>query len=148
GSGESYVGYGKATGFASPGGARPDAPSLYRAAPSLALNHWGLSGRWTMGEEFTTLTGAPGAIAFRFHARDLHLVMGPSAPDKPVRFRVRLDGAAPGGDHGTDIDAEGGGRLDQPRMYQLVRQSRPVADRTFEIDFQDPGARAYVFTFG
>ncbi len=148
GSGETYVGYGKATGFASPGGARPDAPSLYRAAPSLPLNHWSLAGRWTMGTEFTTLIAAPGAIAFRFHARDLHLVMGPGAAGKPVRFRVRLDGAAPGADHGADTDAEGRGRLDQPRMYQLVRQARPVADRTFEIEFQDPGARAYVFTFG
>jgi hypothetical protein len=101
-----------------------------------------------VGGEFAA-SARPGAvIAYRFHARDLNLVMAPPADGRPVRFRVRIDGAAPGADHGYDTDAEGWGRLDEPRLYQLVRQAGPVSDRTVEIEFQDPGARAYSFTFG
>lgn len=145
---ETYVGYAKAVGFASQDRFAQDEPQFYRAPDRLALNRWSLAGTWTVGGEFATLAKGAGTLAYRFHARDLNLVMGPGADGKPVRFRVRIDGAAPGADHGFDVDAEGVGRVQQPRMYQLVRQSRPVADRTFEIEFLDPGVRAYVFTFG
>jgi thiol-disulfide isomerase/thioredoxin len=145
---ETYVGYAKAVGFEPDGGLRQDVTAPYQAPARLPLNHWSLSGQWKAAGEFTALVGASGAIAYRFHARDLNLVLAPPADGHFVRFRVRIDGAAPGADHGFDTDVEGRGRLDFPRLYQLVRQSRPVADRTFEIEFQDPGARAYVFTFG
>ena len=147
-SGETYVGYAKATGFRSEGGLVRDKPRLYRAPGQLAKNTWSLTGAWRAGDEFATLTGATGAIAYRFHARDLNLVMAPPPDGRTIRFRVRIDGQAPGPDHGFDTDAEGWGRLDAPRMYQLVRQTGSVRDRTFEIQFLDPGARAYVFTFG
>jgi hypothetical protein len=112
------------------------------------LNHWSLAGDWIEGRESITLAKAGGKIGYRFHARDLHLVMGPGSPGAPVAFRVRLDGAAPGAAHGIDIDAEGAGRIVQPRLYQLIRQPDSIADRQFEIEFLDPGAEAYVFTFG
>jgi hypothetical protein len=114
----------------------------------LTPNHWALSGDWTMESGFAAPDAAGGSIAYRFHARDLHLVMGSPDPTKSVRFRVKLDGALPGTDHGLDIDAEGLGSVQEPRLYQLVRQSRPITDRTFEIEFFDAGSRAYVFTFG
>jgi thiol-disulfide isomerase/thioredoxin len=145
---ETYIGYSHASNFASPGGAKRDVPSLYRAAPALSLNRWSLDGAWTIGGEFATLDDASGSIAYRFHARDLHLVLGPAAQDHPVRFRVSIDGAAPGADHGADVDAEGWGTVRDDRLYQLVRQAGPVTDRTFEITFSDPGVRAYTFTFG
>lgn len=148
GSGESYVGYRQADAFASPGGQRQDVQAVYRTPDRLPLNRWALSGGWIIGEEFATLASPTGAITHRFHARDLHMVLAPSTADRPVRFRVKIDGAAPGGDHGWDVAPDGTGMLRQPRMYQLVRQARPVADRTFEITFLDPGARAYAFTFG
>ena len=147
-SGETYVGYAKADGFASPGGLGRDEARVYRAPAGLSRNRWSLAGDWTVGEESAALTGPSGAVAYRFHARDLNLVMAPPPDGRSVRFRVRLDGADPGADHGFDTDAQGWGRLDEPRMYQLVRQSRAVADRTFEIEFSGSGARAYVFTFG
>ena len=115
---------------------------------SLRRNHWLLSGDWTIREQGAVLNDAHGGIAFRFHARDLHLVMGASSPGQPVRFRVKLDGRAPGDSHGVDTDANGAGTVTEPRLYQLVRQTRPMMDRTFEIEFLDPGVRAYVFTFG
>jgi thiol-disulfide isomerase/thioredoxin len=145
---ETYVGYAKASNFASPGGSLEGVAKLYRAAPTLRLNHWGLAGLWSVAGEFATLNEASGSISLRFHARDLHLVLGPSSQGQPVRFRVKLDGVSPGADHGVDIDAEGWGQVQEPRLYQLVRQARPVADRIFEIEFLDPGVRAYVFTFG
>ena len=145
---ETYVGYAKATGFASPGGIVQSTSNRYRAARALPLNHWSLAGVWSVGGEFATLDEASGGIAFRFHARDLHLVMGASSPGQPVRFRVKLDGRAPGDSHGVDTDANGAGTVTEPRLYQLVRQTRPMMDRTFEIEFLDPGVRAYVFTFG
>ena len=145
---ETYVGFAKATGFASPGGLAHAQARLYRPPASLSLNSWSMTGGWTVGDEFATLTGTSGAIAYRFHARDLNLVMASPPDSRAVRFRVRVDGADPGADHGFDTDAQGRGRLQEPRMYQLVRQTRAVADRTFEIEFMDRGARAYVFTFG
>jgi cytochrome c biogenesis protein CcdA/thiol-disulfide isomerase/thioredoxin len=147
-SSETYVGYAQARNFASPGGAVEDAPSLYRTVPALALNRWSLAGVWTIGGEFATLNDTSGSITYRFHARDLHLVLAPPSQDQPVRFRVKIDGAAPGADHGFDVDPEGWGSIDAPRLYQLVRQAGPVADRIFEIEFFDAGVRAYAFTFG
>jgi thiol-disulfide isomerase/thioredoxin len=148
GSEETYIGYAKASGLRSQDGVARDKPRLYRPPDRLSLNTWSLRGAWTVGDEFATLGGSSGAIAYRFHARDLHLVMGPSAAGRSIRFRVRLDGADPGADHGFDTDAQGWGSLKEPRMHQLVRQTRGVTDKTFEIQFLDPGARAYVFTFG
>ena len=147
GSPETYVGYRKARNFASRGGVREDAPTLYRPLPMLPLNWWSLAGVWTIGGEFATLGDSRGSISYRFHARDVNLVL--TAPEgRPVRFRVKIDGAPPGADHGVDVDAEGAGSVQDPRLYQLVRQKRPVEDRTIEIEFLDPGVRAYVFTFG
>jgi thiol-disulfide isomerase/thioredoxin len=113
----------------------------------LRLNQWGLAGEWTFGAEKVTLEGANGSIAFRFHARDVHLVLSRNASD-PIPFRVLLDGDAPGHAHGIDIDEDGGGVLDEGRLYQLVRQREPVRERTLEITFAECGAEAYVFTFG
>ena len=118
------------------------------AGADLRLNEWGLSGDWTIGEERADLDRAGGAIAYRFHARDLHLVLGPGADGKPVRFKVTIDGAAPGDGHGADADADGAGVVTGERLYQLVRQDGAVRDRLFEIEFLDPGVRAYAFTFG
>jgi len=145
---ETYVGYAKAGNFVSAEDVERDVDRLYTAALALRLDQWSLAGHWTVGAEFATLNAAPGAIRFKFHARDLNLVLAPSSPGKPVRFRVTIDGRAPGTDHGWDVDAEGRGGVRDPRMYQLVRQKGQVADRTFEIQFLDAGARAYVFTFG
>ncbi|WP_315834457.1 cytochrome c biogenesis protein DipZ [Bradyrhizobium prioriisuperbiae] len=147
-SGETYLGYNQATGFASPGGIRPGVASRYRAASSLPLNRWSLDGAWTIGGEFATLNDKGGSILHRFHARDLHLVLGPSARGQPVRFRVTIDGKPPGADHGTDIDADGFGSVKEERLYQLVRQAGQVTDRTFQIEFLDAGVHAYAFTFG
>jgi hypothetical protein len=148
GSGETYVGYAQARGFASPGGVREEVPTLYRPAPALPLNRWSLAGVWAVGGEYATLTGPDGSIAHRFHARDLHLVLAPPADGRPIRFRVTLDGAPPGADHGVDVDAEGWGRVQDGRLYQLIRQTGAIADRTFQIEFFDAGVRAYAFTFG
>jgi cytochrome c biogenesis protein CcdA/thiol-disulfide isomerase/thioredoxin len=143
---ETYVGYARAEGFASPGGLVRDRPAVY-ALPGLAANQWGLAGGWTVGPQQARLGRAGGRIAYRFHSRDLHLVLGGPA-GKPVRFRVTLDGAAPGADHGLDVDAGGSGIVNGQRLYQLIRQQGPVRDRLFTIEFLDPGAEAFAFTFG
>lgn len=127
------------------GSARGERRSEPRA-DGLALNQWALAGRWTVGEESAVLDAAPGSIAYRFEGRDLNLVLAPAG--SAVRFAVLLDGRPPGDDHGLDIDESGEGVVDEPRMYQLVRQRGPIRGRSFEIRFLDPGARAYVFTFG
>jgi cytochrome c biogenesis protein CcdA/thiol-disulfide isomerase/thioredoxin len=145
---ETYLGYQRAASFASPGGLTHDAPQLYRVPDSLNLNQWGLAGRWHDAAQIATLESPTGSIAFRFHARDLHLVLGPTANGKPIRFRVTLDGKAPGASHGTDTDAQGYGTVSENRLYQLIRQQDAVKDRTFRIDFLTPGVRAYSFTFG
>jgi cytochrome c biogenesis protein CcdA/thiol-disulfide isomerase/thioredoxin len=144
---ETYIGYERAENFVSPGGAVHDASHVY-AAGTPQLNQWGLDGAWTIGGESALLDRQAGAITYRFHARDLHLVLGPGPSGKPVRFRVTVDGAAPGPNHGTDTDAAGQGVVTEQRLYQLVRQSGPVADHTLEIQFLDPGVEAYSFTFG
>ena len=129
-SAETYIGYRRADGFRSPGGFADDRPKSYTLPASLELNEWGLLGRWTDDPEKAVLDAAPGKIEFRFLARDLHLVLGP-AGDKPVRFRVRLDGLAPGANHGVDTDAEGNGVIREQRLYQLIRQSSPVVAAHF-----------------
>jgi cytochrome c biogenesis protein CcdA/thiol-disulfide isomerase/thioredoxin len=147
-SGETYIGYAQGRGFASPGGVRQDVAASYRPASVLGTNRWSLSGTWTVGGEFATLNAAGGRIAYRFHARDLHLVLAPAAADQAIRFRVTLDGQPPGANHGTDVDAQGWGSVQDGRLYQLIRQSGPVGDRDFEIEFFGAGVRAYAFTFG
>ena len=113
-----------------------------------SLNQWGFGGVWKVGAESAVLQEGPGKIAFRFHCRDLHMVLAPPKGGKSVRFKVRLDGASPGDDHGVDSNADGAGEIRQPRMYQLIRQKRPIRTRTFEIEFLDSGVQAFSFTFG
>ena len=146
-SGETYLGYEQATNFSSPEGLQADAPQDYSISKP-GLNGWGLSGTWTVGKDQATLDQAGGGITYRFSARDLHLVLGPGDDAKPVRFQVKIDGKAPGADHGSDIDADGNGAVTATRLYQLVRQSGTVDARNFEIRFLDPGVQAYAFTFG
>ena len=145
---ENYLGYARTENFASRGGAEQDRLRDYAAPARLALNQWALSGAWTMGKQVTVLANPNGRIACRFHARDLHLVMGPSRPGSAVRFRVTLDGQAPGPAHGLDTDDGGNGTVVEQRLYQLIRQPKPIADRRFEIEFLDAGVEAFAFTFG
>jgi hypothetical protein len=148
-SAETYFGYAQARNFASPGGAKKDASSLYHTVTALPLGRWSLDGVWTIGSEFATLNSASGTMTYRFHARDLDLVLAPAAAQAhPIRFRVKIDGAPPGADFGADVDAEGWGSVQQARLYQVVRQTGAVTDRTFEIEFFDAGVRAYTVTFG
>ncbi|MFN3877861.1 MAG: cytochrome c biogenesis protein DipZ [Brevundimonas sp.] len=144
---ETYVGYARAENFRSPGGLANDVIKDYVTAP-LQLNGWTLSGRWRVTREHADLQTAGGRVAFRFKARDLHLVMGPSKTGEQPRFRILVDGAAPGPNAGSDIDAQGMGRIDGERLYQLVRQTGAVRERTFEIEFLDPGVQVFAFTFG
>jgi Thioredoxin like C-terminal domain len=145
---ENYVGYARTEGFASPGGAVLDQARMYQLPAMLRLNEWGLSGDWTMKTEATVLNNPSGRIAYRFHARDLHLVMGPAAPGALVRFRVLIDGQPPGATHGIDVDERGDGTVTEQRLYQLIRQPMPIGDRQFEIEFLAPGVEVYAFTFG
>ena len=145
---ENYTGYERTQNFASPGFAVVGKPHAYTAPAELRLNQWALSGDWTMEEQAATLNTSSGRVTCRFHARDLHLVMGAAAPGTSLRFRVLLDGQPPGTAHGIDVDGHGNGTVTQPRLYQLIRQPGPITDRTFEITFLDPGAQAYAFTFG
>ncbi|WP_010188233.1 redoxin domain-containing protein [Sphingomonas sp. PAMC 26605] len=148
GSPEAYIGYAKAVNFRSPGGISKDASTRYVSTPNLPLGGWDLAGNWTVGREFATLLGAVGTLRFRFHARDAHLVLGGAPDSRPVRFRVTIDGAAPGKSHGTDVNADGWGEVKEDRLYQLVRQSGEIHDKTITVEFSRPGVRAYVFTFG
>jgi len=148
GSPETYVGYHRAEHFASTEKIAQDSKRAYTPQPRLSLNQWALSGNWKVGEESAVLQTAPGKIIFRFHARDLHLVLGSAKDGKPVRFTVKLDGTAPGDDHGVDIDSNGSGTVQGHRLYQLIRQKGSVEDRTFEVEFLDPGVQAFAFTFG
>jgi thiol-disulfide isomerase/thioredoxin len=146
-SGESYLGTEKRKNFAS-GGGPEGKPHLYTVPADLRLNHWGLAGEWTVGRESAGSEKPKARIVYRFHARDVNLVMGPGVAGRPVRFRVLIDGHAPQNSHGTDVDAQGNGTVTEPRLYQLLRQPRPIVDRAFEIEFLDPGADALCFTFG
>lgn len=144
---ETYVGYEQAKDFISPGGLQHDRDHVY-STPNPRTNEWGLTGSWNVHSEYAAESHSEGGVVFRFHARDLHLVLGPSDDGKTVRFRVTIDGNAPGGSHGADVDADGNGVVSATRLYQLVRQSGAIRDRTFQIEFLDAGAKAYVFTFG
>jgi cytochrome c biogenesis protein CcdA/thiol-disulfide isomerase/thioredoxin len=144
---ETYVGYARAANFVSPGGAARDVAHDYSGEPK-DLNQWTLQGSWNVGREDATLNSQPGSIVYRFHARDLHLVLSPAPDGKPIRFRVTIDGKEPGDDHGTDTARDGSGTITSERLYQLVRQKGDIEDKTFAIEFLDPGVRAYAFTFG
>jgi len=145
---ETYAGYARTESFASPERMARDSQETYSLPARPALDQWGLGGSWNAGAERCTLESAPGKIVFRFHSRDLHMVLGPAKNGTPVRFKVTLNGAAPGGDHGSDSGADGTGEVREPRMYQLVRQKGPIQDATFEIEFLDPGVEVFSFTFG
>jgi thiol-disulfide isomerase/thioredoxin len=144
---ETYVGHGRAERFAT---RRPvhDKPGVFVVPDRIKLNEWGLAGNWTIERERSRLNAAPGRIAYRFHARDLNLVMGPPGGGGAVRFRLLVDGQPPGDSHGSDVDAQGFGSAKEQRLYQLVRQPGPITDRLFEIEFLDDGIEAFVFTFG
>jgi thiol-disulfide isomerase/thioredoxin len=144
---ETYLGYARTEHFASANGAAFDERHAYELPERLRLNHWGLAGDWTIGREKVMLEQAGGSIAYRFNARDAHLVLSAGAR-APIPFRVRVDGEAPGPSHGVDVDTDGAGLLDEGRLYQLVREHDAVRERTVEITFLGPGAEAYVFTFG
>jgi cytochrome c biogenesis protein CcdA/thiol-disulfide isomerase/thioredoxin len=145
---ETYIGYARQENYVSPEKIQRDIPGAYTAPGRLDVNDWALSGKWDVGSERAMLLAAPGKIVFRFHARDLHLVLGPGKDGKPVRFRILLDGAAPEGDHGVDVDGRGNGTVNGYRLYQLIRQKGKVEDRTFQIEFLDPDVQAFAFTFG
>jgi thiol-disulfide isomerase/thioredoxin len=145
---ETYIGYQQAERFVSSERVNHDHPRTYSPPLRLSLNEWGLEGPWNIDSRSGVLQALPGKIVFRFHSRDLHLVLGPSKDRKPIRFRVSLDGAGPGSDSGTDVTADGTGEVREYRLYQLIRQKGSVKDRTFEIEFLDPGVQAFSFTFG
>ena len=145
---ETYVGYQRAEHFVPETGLVPDKVATYNPPANLTLNDWSLGGQWAVGAERATASAPASRIVYRFHARDLHLVLGPGADGKPVRFNVSIDGQAPGDAHGVDVAADGSGRVTEQRLYQLVRQTDEVKDRTFTIEFLDPGVSAYAFTFG
>jgi len=145
---ETYLGYAQGQNFASRAGTGFGAPETYAVPEMLMLNHWALAGDWTIESGASVLNGDEGRIAFRFHARDVHLVMGPPGAGTSVPFRVLLDGQPPEDAHGLDVDGEGNGTLSQQRLHQLIRQPGPIVDRTFEIEFLGAGAEAYCFTFG
>jgi thiol-disulfide isomerase/thioredoxin len=146
-SGENYLGFERTENFKS-AGAAPDKQRIYSVPAKLELDQWALSGNWTIGKEAIVLNESGGSVVYRFHARDVHLVMGPAAPGVSVRFRVVVDGHPPGMAHGVDVDDQGNGTVKEPRMYQLVRQPAPIFDRQFEIQFLDAGVEGYSFTFG
>jgi hypothetical protein len=145
---ETYIGYRRAEHFGSIEGMAQDSPKHYAPLPRLSLNQWGLAGNWKVGAESAVLQTARGTIVFRFHARDLHLVLGPAKDASPVRFTVKIDGTPPGEDHGSDADVNGTGTVREHRLYQLIRQKGTVEDRTFEMEFLDPGVQLFAFTFG
>jgi thiol-disulfide isomerase/thioredoxin len=144
---ETYVGSARTENFSSPGGLK-NGKRTYSAPLQLPPNGWALTGDWTVGSEAAKLDASNGRIVYRFHARDLHLVMGPRVREEPVPFRILLDGKPPGTSHGADVDAQGNGILVEHRLYQLVRQTLPVVDRQFQIEFLAPGAEVFSFTFG
>jgi thiol-disulfide isomerase/thioredoxin len=145
---ETYIGYRQAQNFASPEKLHKDSIQTFSVPAKLSLNHWGLSGSWNVNGESAVLQAVTGKIMFRFHSRDLNLVLAPAKDNKPVRFVVTLDGVAPGENCGVDTVPDGTGKIREPRLYQLIRQKGPILDRTFEIEFLDPGVQALDFTFG
>jgi thiol-disulfide isomerase/thioredoxin len=145
---ENYVGYARTEQFMSPGGIAPDARRSYTLPAQFRRNEWALAGLWTVKRQETALHQPNGRIACRFHARDLHLVLGPSARGVRIPFRVRIDGQLPGAAHGADVDEQGNGTVTDQRLYQLIRQPKPIEDRLFEIEFLSAGVEAFAFTFG
>jgi thiol-disulfide isomerase/thioredoxin len=145
---ETYAGYKLGERLFSPERLARDSRRTYSLPPTLSLNQWGLGGSWNVGAERSALHAAPGKVVFRFHSRDLHMVLGPAKGGGPVRFKVSLDGAAPGDDHGVDCGPDGSGEVREPRLYQLIRQKGQIQDQTFEIEFLDPGVEVFSFTFG
>jgi thiol-disulfide isomerase/thioredoxin len=145
---ETYVGYERSENFASAGGALLDKGHVYGSPANLRLNEWALAGDWTVGTDSATLNEAIGRLVYRFHARDVNLIMSPPAGGGSVRFRILIDGRPPGVAHGSDVDDQGSGTVTEPRMYQLIRQPGPIADRGFEIQFFEPGVAVFDFTFG
>jgi hypothetical protein len=145
---ETYLGYARTQNFVSRGGADEDRRRVYSAPARMGLNEWALAGEWTVGGQVIALNGAAGRIVFRFHARDVHLVMGPSRPASSIPFRVTIDGQPPGPAHGLDVDEGGNGTVAEQRLYQLIRQPKPIVDRTFAIEFPGAGVEAFAFTFG
>ncbi len=145
---ETYIGYTRAENFASPGGIVMDEPHIYAAPVRLGLNDWSLVGDWTVGGQAALLNQSNGRIGYCFHARDVHLVMGPANQGTSVRFRVLIDGQPPTAGHGVDVDSQGNGTANEVRLYQLIRQPKPIGDRQFDIEFLDPGVQVFAFTFG
>lgn len=145
---ENYLGVERTQNFSSPGGPEPGRRRVYALPRRLELNRWALAGEWTMANQSTVLSRAAGRIVYRFHARDVHLVMGPVRPESPVRFRVSIDGQPPGPAHGLDVDDSGAGTVIEQRLYQLIRQPGSFVERTLEIEFLDAGVEAFAFTFG
>ena len=145
---ETYLGYERSETFASRGGAVLDTRHVYAAPPNLDLNEWALAGDWTVGMESAVLNAGNGRTVYRFHARDVNLIMSPPADGRSVPFRVQIDGHPPAAAHGSDVDEQGRGTLSEPRMYQLIRQLGPIADHEFEIQFLEPGGAVLDFTFG
>jgi thiol-disulfide isomerase/thioredoxin len=145
---ENYTGYERTRNLANADDVAPGRPHSYTAPAALRRNQWALSGNWTVADQATILNAADGRIACRFHARDLHLVMGAAAPGASVRFHVRIDGQPPGAARGDDVDEQGNGTVTEPRLHQLIRQPGRVRDRTFDVTFLDPGVQVYAFTFG
>ncbi|UBF27098.1 thioredoxin family protein [Kovacikia minuta CCNUW1] len=145
---ENYLGYDRTEHFASPGGAVINTPRSYTIPAQLQRNQWALAGDWTIGRQAIALNQSGGRIAYRFHARDLHLVMGPARLRTSVQFRVLVDGQPPVAAHGFDVDEQGEGAVTEQRLYQLVRQPQPIGDRQFEIEFLDAGVEVFAFTFG
>jgi thiol-disulfide isomerase/thioredoxin len=145
---ETYLGYQQAQNFVSADGAEFDEPHDFAVPDRLERNQWALAGNWTFGPGASVLNEADGRLVFRFHARDVNLVMGPPEGGSSIPFRVTVDGEPPDDAHGLDVDAAGNGTLDRPRLHQLIREPGSITDRTVEISFLAPGAEAYCFTFG
>jgi len=145
---ENYVGYERSEGFASPGGIVDDKPHMYEPPADLRLNEWALKGDWRLKRDAAGLNEPNGRVIYRFHARDLHLVMGPALLGSSVKFRVLIDGQPPNGAHGNDVDEQGNGTVTEQRLYQLIRQQEPIADHQFEIEFLGSGVEVFCFTFG
>ena len=145
---ENYIGYDRSEGFSSPGGVARDKSRLYEAPARLDRNEWALAGEWTVKRDAAEVNKANGRLVYRFHARDLHLVMGPARPGTSVRFRISIDGQPPGLARGLDVDESGAGTVTGQRLYQLIRQQGPITDRQFEIEFLSPGVETFCFTFG
>lgn len=145
---ETYLGLARSVGFGSRGGGPPGVTHVYSAPDQLRTNRWALAGAWTVHAENAVVDERGGRIMYRFHARDVNLILAPPSDGVPVRFRVWLDGQPPYGDHGLDVDDDGRGVVREPRLFQLIRQRETLTDRLVEIEFLDPGAEAFCFTFG